>query len=285
MNAETAQRPGGFGDTSRRSRRRGTQAGAAVLATVAVAGLLAATADARPPSGGNTVFVHSAGSGELSGGRLILRGVGRRVTWAHHSGRTGVMAVRRLHRRLFSGGKPAAIGALHVAGHRGGDELTFKLTKPRYNRARRTVSYKVKRLANGGLPGRAAAQAAAAARRFGAASLSIIGATQPSVSLTNTYQPCDDQPQYTCWLGGFHASGLPANASVTVTVPFIAPDPGDDFEYQYNLMADGNGNIDVTLSDVDGSALLCTSRLYVGSITVSGGGLNQTISTGCPKPS
>jgi hypothetical protein len=105
------------------------------------------------------------------------------------------------------------------------------------------------------------------------------------VSLTNTYQPCDDQPQYTCWLGGFHASGLPANASVTVTVPFIAPDPGDDFEYQYNLMADGNGNIDVTLSDVDGSALLCTSRLYVGSITVSGGGLNQTISTGCPKPS
>src|SRR5918994_3827852 len=76
MNAETAQRPGGFGDTSRRSRRRGTQAGAAVLATVAVAGLLAATADARPPSGGNTVFVHSAGSGQLSRGGGVFRGVG-----------------------------------------------------------------------------------------------------------------------------------------------------------------------------------------------------------------
>jgi hypothetical protein len=86
------------------------------------------------------------------------------------------VSVRRLHRRLFLPGKPAT-GTLHVAGHRGGDELTFKLTRPRYNRARRTVSYKVKRVGNGSLPSRAA-QAAGAARRFGAASLSIVPAPQ-----------------------------------------------------------------------------------------------------------
>ena len=53
--------------------------------------------------------------------------------------------------------KPAtATGTLHVAGHHGGDELTFKLSRPRYNAARRTVSYKIKRLGNGRLPSRAA---------------------------------------------------------------------------------------------------------------------------------
>jgi hypothetical protein len=101
------------------------------------------------------VFVHSARSGKLGGGRLILYGVSGQVTWAHNSGRSGVIAVRRLHRMVFSAKTATATGTLHVAGHRGGDELTFRLSRPRYNAARRTVSYKIKRLGDGRLPSRA----------------------------------------------------------------------------------------------------------------------------------
>jgi hypothetical protein len=165
-----------------------------VLAAVAVAGLLAAAAGAQPPSAGATMFVHSAASGKLGGGRLTLHGVAGRVTWAHHSGRSGVLPVRRLHRRLFSSGRPAAVGTLHVAGHRGGDEPTFKLTRPRYNRARRTVSYKVTRLGKGRFPGRRGGRAAGAARRFGPASLSMVAG------------PSDVQFAYTTSLGGSFAT-------------------------------------------------------------------------------
>ena len=66
------------------------------------------------------------------------------------------MKVKRLHRMLFSAKTARATGTLHVAGHRGGDELTVKLSRPRYNAARRTVSYKFKRLGDGRLPSRAA---------------------------------------------------------------------------------------------------------------------------------
>ncbi len=52
--------------------------------------------------------------------------------------------------------KLLATGTLHVAGHRGGDELIFKLSKARYDRARRTVSYRPKPLNNKPLPSRAA---------------------------------------------------------------------------------------------------------------------------------
>ena len=163
--------------------------GALVFAGCAVAaGTAAAPASAQAPPAGHTVFVHSALSGKLDGGRLTLRGVGRRVTWAHDSGRSGVMAIKRLHRRLFSRRIWAATGTLHVAGHRGGDELTFKLTRPRYNLARRIVSYQVKRLGGGRLP-RRAAQAAGGARRFGPASLSIVGAPA-SLRAADTYYAC-----------------------------------------------------------------------------------------------
>jgi hypothetical protein len=124
------------------------------------------------------VFEHSAKSGELDGGRLVLRGVNRRVTWVRNDSRSGVVAVRRLHRRLFLPGKPV-FGTLHVAGHRGGDEPTLRLSRPRYNAARHTVSYKARPLNNKRLPGEAAGAAAAAVRgSFGAASLSMVGLAQ-----------------------------------------------------------------------------------------------------------
>jgi hypothetical protein len=122
-----------------------------------------------------TVMTHSAKSGEYKGGRLILRGVGGRVSYAISSGRAGTVSVRRLHRRLFLPGLPAT-ATLHVAGMRGGDEPTFRLTKPRYSASRRTVSYRAKPLDGKPLPSRAArASGYRASRRFGAASLSIVG--------------------------------------------------------------------------------------------------------------
>jgi hypothetical protein len=141
-----------------------------------VAGLVAATAAllaaAAPASAdGAAIFVHSAASGELSGKRLTLREVGPRVSWIHNGGRAGRIAVRKFHRRLFLPGKPAT-GTLHVAGHRGGQEPAFRLSKPRYDAGRGTVSYSVKSLGRVRLPGRAA-RPAQGFRQFGAASLSV----------------------------------------------------------------------------------------------------------------
>jgi hypothetical protein len=91
-----------FSDTDARSGwlRRGP----AVLGAVSAAGLLAAVpAFAQAPI--DATFVHSAKRGELGDGRLTLQGGGPRVTWAHRSRRSGVMAVRRMHRLVFSGVK------------------------------------------------------------------------------------------------------------------------------------------------------------------------------------
>ena len=122
---------------------------------------------------GNLVLVHSAKSGELGGGRLTLHGVGRRVTWITNSGRSGVLSIARLHRRLFLPATPRATGTLHIAGQRGGKEVALRLRRPRYNRARQTVSYRIRRLNK-----RRSARASGLRRprRFGAASLSIVGA-------------------------------------------------------------------------------------------------------------
>jgi hypothetical protein len=144
------------------------------LALVAVGLLRAGLAGASGASAA-IVVTHSAKSGEYKGGRLILRGVGGRVTYVIDSGKSGTVSVRRLHRRLFLPGAPAT-ATLHVAGLRGGDEPTFRLTKPRYSAARRTVSYRAKPLDNRPLPGRAArASGLKGPRTFGAASLSILG--------------------------------------------------------------------------------------------------------------
>ena len=145
MLTDTEKRLGTLRGRGRRSRRRGRWVRAAAgLVAVAAAGLLAAVPAGAQAPPRDAVFVHSAKSGELGGGRLTLHGVSGRVTWAHNSGRSGVMKVTRLHRMLFSAKTATATGILHVAGHRGGDELTFKLSRPRYNAARRMVSYKIR---------------------------------------------------------------------------------------------------------------------------------------------
>ena len=95
-----------LGETARRT-RLGRRAGIVGLALISAAGLFAAApAGAQAPR--EAVFVHSAASGELGGGRLTLHGVNRRVTWAHNRGRFGVMAVRRMHRLVFASRRPAA---------------------------------------------------------------------------------------------------------------------------------------------------------------------------------
>ena len=163
-----------------------TIAALGVAFSLRVAGLVAVTAtllavalaSAEAARGGTTVFVHSAKGGELGGGRLVLRGVGRQVTWVTNAGRSGVVSINRLHRRLFQPGTPAT-AALHVVGQGGGAEPTFRLSGPRYNAARRTARYRVKRLNKRRSP-RAASGAAGLRqpRRFGPASLSIVGAPQ-----------------------------------------------------------------------------------------------------------
>jgi hypothetical protein len=163
MFADTERRCGGF-----EHRRRSLRGVGLVALAAGLLAALPATAAAVP--GGATVFVQSAKSGQLGGGRLVLGGVSGRVSWATNSGRAGVISVRRLHRRLIRPGKPAT-GMLHIAGQRGGQELAFRLSRPRYNPARHTLAYRAKPLAK-----RRSARAAAfrRARRFGPASLSII---------------------------------------------------------------------------------------------------------------
>lgn len=152
---------------------------AALVVTIAGGSLAAALASASVASAAAMVS-HSAKSGELSGGRLTLRGVSSRMTYVTNAGRSGTVPVRLVQRRLFPPRAPAT-GTLHVAGHRGGDEPTLRLSKPRYNSSRRTVSYRAKPLNNKTLPRRPARTAGfRAPRRFGAASLSIV--SHPTVA-------------------------------------------------------------------------------------------------------
>jgi hypothetical protein len=107
MFADTEPRYRSLDQTPRGARGRVRACGplwAVALAAVAAGLLAAAPAGAEAAAGGATMFLHSAKSGELGGGRLTLLGVGRRVTWATNGGRSGVVTVRRLHRLLFSRG-------------------------------------------------------------------------------------------------------------------------------------------------------------------------------------
>ena len=234
MFADIGQRSGGFDGT----RRPGAAALVAVLATLPAAVVAASPAEAQTPPAGSSMFVQSAKSGELRGSRLALHGVSQRVTWAHNSGRSGVMAVRRLHRLLFARAKPAPTGTLHVAGHRGGDELTFKLSRPRYNRARRTVSYRAKPLTSKPLPGQAI-HSAGAARDFGAASLSIIAPQDgPALQLgTDTYTCNPTQRPVNLCFGTLSATGLKAKTPVTVGT---ATQEGSVLTKVYPTDANGN---------------------------------------------
>jgi hypothetical protein len=143
------------------------------LVAVAAGLLVASPGPALATPGGATVFVQSAKGGEVRGGRLILRGVGRQLTWVTNGGRSGAVSVARLHRRLFPSGTPAATGVLHIAG-RLGRAVALRLTRPRYSASRHRVSYRAMPLSKGRRRGRVAL--APVPRRFGAASLSILGA-------------------------------------------------------------------------------------------------------------
>src|SRR4051794_19499236 len=69
------------------------------LVVVMVVWLLAGTpVSAQVPPRDGTVFVHSARSGKLSGGRLTLLGARPRVTWTHESGGSGTVAIKGMHR-------------------------------------------------------------------------------------------------------------------------------------------------------------------------------------------
>jgi hypothetical protein len=197
-----------FEQTGRR-RRSGVRASLTLagLAALAAGLLVAAPAQAGTPYA--TTFTHSAKSGELKGARLALRGVARRVTYVTNAGRSGVLSVRRLHRRVILPGRPAT-GTLHVAGHGGGDEPAFRLSRPRYNAARRTVSYRAKPLNKRRLPGRGA--------RFGAASLSIVphpqmmgGASGGNSCVTTLNDASDDYFQASSTSNGANQDWNPAN--------------------------------------------------------------------------
>jgi hypothetical protein len=174
---------------------------------VAAAALLAVTpANTSAAPGGAMMFVHSAKSGELQGGRLTLRGVGRQVTWVLNGGTSGVVSIARLHRRLFAPGTAPATGALHVAGQRGGSAATFRLSRPSYNAERGAVSYRARRL---GKRRTASAAGFRPPRRFGAASLSIVGSPRGlgttsgghdcSVVVTNDSGVALITPQSSAW--------------------------------------------------------------------------------------
>ena len=130
---EESGRPARFRCASRPFRLAGLVALAAGLVTLAPASAL-----------GATTFVHSAKSGELAGGRLTLHGVGPEVTWTTTAGRRASRPSRgpslascsRPRRRPPERSTSPAI--------RGGDEPTFKLSRPRYNAPRQTVSYRAK---------------------------------------------------------------------------------------------------------------------------------------------
>jgi hypothetical protein len=114
---------------------------------------------------------------------------------------------------------------LHVAGYRGGDEPSFRLSKPRRNAARHTVSYRAKRLDKKPLPGRAARAAGAPGRRFGAASLSIVphprltggdnGGLDCSTTLTNNTSHLLEASAESNWPTDTWGPGIPFQAQLT----------------------------------------------------------------------
>jgi hypothetical protein len=165
MLTDTQQHVGTFERSGRRGvRRTGAAVSATGLAALVAAGLLAAApASAQPAAGGAPTFTHSAKRGEFRGGRLVLHGVARRVRTEYQDGRTDRVLVRRLHARLFAPGKPAT-GTLR---RRGGKKAALRLSRPRYNAAKRTVSYRARPLGNSSVP-----------RRFGRASLAMVAHPQ-----------------------------------------------------------------------------------------------------------
>ena len=241
-----------------------------------VAGWLVAAspAPAQTPPRDGTVFVHSATSGKLAGGRLTLLGVGSRVTWIHESGRSGVTAVTQMHQVVFTRTTPRAIGTLHVAGMRGGDELTFKLSQPHYDGKRHTISYKATLLNKKSLRGRAF-RAAGTARTFGPASLTIQGAPQPMVGVQQTTYPCPSDSTTTCW-GTLSASGLPPGSFLSGFAPQVPGNTGQGLDI--DVKVDAYGNVNTQLD------LLCNNPYGVTNPNVGINATSVTPSTSVSAP-
>jgi hypothetical protein len=100
---------------------------------------------------------------------LILHGVGRRLPWFSGGADSGFVSVTTMHRRLFSPAQGSQTGLLHVSARRRGGVPAFRLSRPRYNAQRRTVSYRA-----GLLRRRAAAASQRPLRPFGRATLAIL---------------------------------------------------------------------------------------------------------------
>ena len=92
------------------------------------AGLLAAALASASPASASIAVSHHAKGGELRDGRLILRGVSRKMSYSTDAGQSGTESVTRVHRRLFLPGAPAT-RTLHITGAHG-DQPTFKLAEP-----------------------------------------------------------------------------------------------------------------------------------------------------------
>jgi hypothetical protein len=227
------------------TRRYGTiLAGAAALVALAPA-----TAVAAP--GSATMFVHSAKSGKIEDGKLTLRGVGRHVTWAASDGeRSARVRIPTMHRALFARLAPPVTGTLHVAGHRGGEEPTFRLSRPRFNASRGTVSYRVRRVRK-----RTHARAAGLAkpRSFGAASLSVLSDDRDCLTMmeNNTGHPLQ--------LARAEVNGTWTTSPGTPGQTVLAPGHGTTWE----AAGDGCGHtVDWQTTDVPGGALITISTAF-----------------------
>ena len=158
---------------------------------------------------------------------------------------------------------------------------TWRRSRRSTNAARRTVSYKIKRLGAGRLPSRGA-QAAAAPRRFGPASLSMVGAPQGSVTVQqNTYGCANtDSSNPTCW-GVLYASGIQAGR-LLVNVSFS---DGSTQPYDYSGFIDGSGNVQNRPAYLQ---LPCTNNFNLGamitSVQAKDAASGQSISSGTISP-
>jgi hypothetical protein len=158
-----------------------------------------------------------------------------------------------MHRRLFAPTTPEATATLHVAGHRGGDDLQAEpaAVQPRALR--------------GQLQGQAAQQRDCArprrSRRRNRAHVRPRLTDHPRRLAArvgcpaNTY-PCATVPSATCW-GTLTATGLPAGSSVTGFAPQARDNTGRGLntgqEVNIDLRADAYGTVKVQLN------LLCNN--------------------------
>jgi hypothetical protein len=130
---------------------------------------------------------------------------------------------------------------------------------------RHLVSYRAKPLDNKRLPGHAV-RAAATARTFGPASLTIQGASAPELDVQPNTYPCATVPSTTCW-GTLTATGLPPGSEVTGFAPQARDNSGQGLNtgqgVNIDLRADAYGTVKTELN------LLCNNPFGVISPNVN----------------